>query len=150
MLTEKKKQKILAWFARQPQEIQLDIFKMQRDLFFLLKNRESQKPPHELTMESFVQAVYEAWKTENFAHMKETDHDIEKIKQKIITRIKRHKVRAKKKKKGTKQDLIEKYTKEILLMKDEGLSLRQMAEYLEKYHKVKVSHSTINRYMKSI
>ncbi len=150
MITEKRRQKILLWFARQPWEIQLDIFKMQRDLFFQMKGEGTQKPAWEITLESFIQAVYEAWKTENFAHFKETNHNVEKIRQKIMTRIKRHKVRTTKKKKSTKQELLEQYMKELLIMKHEKLSLRQIANYLEKYHKVKASHTTINRFLKSI
>ncbi len=150
MITEKRRQKILLWFAKQPWEIQLDIFKMQRDLFFQMKGEGTQKPAYELTLESFIQAVYEAWKTENFIHTKETDHQIEKIRQKIMTRIRRHKVRTKKKKKSTKQELLEQHAKELMMMKQEKLSLRQMADYLEKYCKIKASHTTINRFLKSI
>lgn len=93
LLSENMKKKVINWFARQPDSIKLELIKRQRDLYFELKKNKKDKTPEEITLESIYYVLYLAWKNEYIGAIKEPDHRLEKIKEKIIERLKRHKAR---------------------------------------------------------
>jgi len=154
LMSETAKQKIIRWYARQPEAIRIEIFKKQRDIFFEMRKFEKEKPeqsrktPHELTYESFLQAIYLVWKTEFVGGTKETNHKTETIKQKIIERIKRHKINIKKPRRQKKLRDLEKFDRDIRVMREEGLSYQKIADYFAKYHKTKIHFTYIQKYMK--
>ena len=78
--------------------------------------------------------------------IKESDHRLEKIREKIIERLKRHKAR-KNPKKQTKLQQLEKFDKDIRLMREQGLSYQKISEYLKKNHKVKIHFTYIRKYL---
>jgi len=154
LISESTKQKIIRWYARQPEAVRIDFFAKQRDLFFELLKREQEKPEHnkkpihEITYESFLGVLYYAWKTEEPASFKEPDQNIEKIRTKIIERMQRHKKRKKTPPKQKKLQQLEKFDKDVRLMREKGLSYQKIAEYLNTYHKVKIHFTYIQKYLK--
>jgi hypothetical protein len=146
LLSDVIKKKLINWFARQPDQIKLVILKRQRDLFFDLRLTQQDKTPEELTLESLYKVLYLAWKSEYIGAIKESDHRLEKIREKIIERLKRHKAR-KNPKKQTKLQQLEKFDKDIRLMREQGLSYQKISEYLKKNHKVKIHFTYIRKYL---
>ena len=146
LLSDNLKKKIINWFARQPEQIKLEIIKRQRDLYFKFQEQSKDKAPEQLTLESFYVVLYTAWKTEYIGAIKEKDHDLEKIRKKIVERLKRHKAK-KKQKKQTKLQQLEKYDSDIKLMRQEGLSYQKIADYLEEKYKLKVHLTYIKKYL---
>jgi hypothetical protein len=146
LLSENMKKKILNWFARQPDTIKLELIKRQRDLYFDLKEKNKTKSPEEVTLESLYHVLYIAWKNEYVGAIKEPDHRLEKIREKIVERLKRHKAR-KKPQKQTKLQQLEKFDSDIRLMRAQNLSYQKIAEYLQKHHNVKVHLTYIRKYL---
>jgi len=151
LISESTKQKIIRWYARQPEAVRIELFSKQRDLFFELRKLNREKPDRktidEITYESFLNVLYYAWKTEEPGGIKEPDHKIEKIRNKIIERMQRHKKR-KPAPKQKKLQQLEKLDKDIRLMREKGLSYQKIADYLSVYHKVKIHFSYIQKYLK--
>lgn len=154
LISESTKQKIIRWYARQPEAVRIELFAKQRDLFFELRKRDQEKPEpdrkpiHEITYESFLRVLYYAWKTEEPGGIKEPDRKIEKIRDKVIERMLRHKKHKQTPPKQKKLQQLEIFDKEITLMREKGLSYQKIAVYLSTYHKVKIHFTYIQKYLK--
>ncbi len=146
LLSESMKKKILNWFARQPDRVKLEILKRQRDLYFTLREQNKNRIPEEITLESLYAVLYTAWKSEYIGTIKESDHNLEKIREKIVERLKRHKLRKKQNRK-TKLQQLEKYDSDIKFMRQQGLSYQKIADYLEDKYKFKVHLTYVKKYL---
>jgi hypothetical protein len=154
LISESTKQKIIRWYARQPEAVRIELFAKQRDLFFELRKREQEKPEpdrkpiHEITYESFLNVLYYAFKMEAPGGIKEPDHKIDRIRDKVIERMLRHKKRKQATPKQKKLQQLEKFDKDIRVMREKGLSYQKISEYLNTYHKVKIHFTYIQKYLK--
>lgn len=144
--TEKKK---LAWLFRQPEEILLEAIRYQRDIYFMLKAKET-ADPNTLTLKAWVHTAEHFYDTEHPTETKNPEHDLEPIRKKVLDRIRRHgirhieKVQARKKRPPKKKTKVQKHIEEIRIMREQGQSYVAIAEYLQKYHRLKVHPSYIS------
>lgn len=134
-INEETKKKNLRFFSKLSEEIQLEILDWQRQIFHKIKTGENYKEAsnHLITLASLILAINQYLKKMN-------NVKINSIRQ-----------RAKKGKKEQKKEKLMQYWSIILQLKnEENYSLREIANYLEKYHKFIVSHSTINSLLHEI
>ena len=123
--TDRQNQK-LRLFARVDFETKIEIFRLQKDIFYKLKDTHSNVDNAVLTLSSLILAIDEI--TENMDGTKLNT---------IKLRVKNTKSKAK------RQKLISYWSIVKTLKYQESMSFRQISEYFAKYHKLEVSYSTI-------
>jgi hypothetical protein len=128
-INEESQKKNLRFFTKLTEEKQLEILERQRQIFRDLKRNGKYKEVSNqlITLASLIQAIDECKKKMN-------DVKINSIK-----------YRAKKTKTEQKKEKLLQYWSIVVQLKeDEDYSFRAISEYLYKYHRFEVSHSTIN------
>ena len=123
--TDSQNQK-LRLFARVDFETKIEIFRLQKEIFYKLKDTHSNVDNAVLTLSSLVIAINEI--TEN---MDETKLNAIKLRGKNT------------KSKAKRQKLISYWSIVKTLKYQESMSFRQISEYFAKYYKLEVSYSTI-------
>lgn len=147
--TEKKK---LKWLFGQPKEIILEAIHKQRKLYHALKSQNRDKNSDELALEALVKIANQIYDEEHLlVHRKSNERELEKLKAKVMKRLERHKIRyeekkkQKRKRKNLKKEKIKMLLTEIRIMRDQGQSYRAIAEYIEKYHKLKLHPTYVSK-----
>ena len=124
--TDEEQKSILRAFASIPLESKVIIMELNRDVFYPLKQENKDVPLPILSYVAMILAI-EKYRAQT-----------SKLDKNIIN------VRAKSFRKQPKREkLLGKWAIIKSLKNDEGLSFRQIATYLQKYHKLSVVHSTI-------
>ncbi|MFA5454780.1 MAG: hypothetical protein WC272_05625 [Sulfurimonas sp.] len=124
--TDEEQKSILRAFASIPLESKVIIMELNRDVFYPLKQENKDVPLPILSYVAMILAI-EQYRDQTSG-----------LDKNVID------VRAKSFRKQPKRDkLLGKWALVKLLKNDENLSFRQISNYLQKYHKLNVVHSTI-------
>jgi len=146
--TDKKK---LTWLFGQPEEILIEAIKHQRDLYFELRSKQKELDPNQITLVSLIKTAEHFFNAEHPTVYKDRDHDLEALRKKVMERIQRHKIRhtekikSRKKRGGKKKRKITQLMAEIVIMREQGQSYKAIADYIEKYHKLKLHPTYVSK-----
>lgn len=125
--SDEEQKSILKDFTKMPLEARVKVFEESRIIFYRLKEENKDVTLHLLSYVSLVLAI---------VRYQNTTDDIKK--NTIALRSKNFRIQPKREK------LLGKWAIIKSLKNDENLSFRQIAHYLQKYHKLSVVHSTIH------
>lgn len=150
---EKTQKKKLKWLFGQPDKIILEAIHRQRKLYHSIKPfARPGVSSDELALEALVKIAEQIYDEEHFlTHRKADEKDLESLKLKVMKRIERHKARyeekklQKRKRKNLKKEKIKMLMNEIKIMREQGQSFRAIAEYIERYHKLKLHPTYISK-----
>ena len=124
--TEEQQNALLRFFARISIEKKLEVMEDSRKKFYKLKEKNKESTLRELSYISLLKSI------------KSLQNNSSDIELKLIKmRCRNVKIAKKREKVIAKWSLIK------TLKKEQGLSFRQISQYLEKFHKLKVAHSLI-------
>ncbi len=143
--------KRLKWLFSQPEEIILKAIKLQRDMYFKLKAEKKDLSPDQLTLLSLIKAAEIFYNSEHPTTLKNPERDLSLLKQKILDRIEKHKIRhdekklSQKKRASKKKKKIMDLMQEIKIMREQGQSFKSIADYIQKYHKTKLHPTYISK-----
>lgn len=144
---EKNQQKMLRWLSRQNIEILYEVFKLQKNNFYRLKNQNTNEDVTLLSTAAFILAAEEVMKIILSKSAKSKHNDLSIIKSPL-------KLRGKQMAKKNKSDKYEKLLnlKEIVfsLREKEGMSYYRISDYLKKWHRFEISHAWIRKFYKDI
>jgi hypothetical protein len=114
---------LLRAFARSSVELRVDVFKLQKNIFYELREKNKEQKLEIISYCSFILAIEKIF---------ETDENIKrefKLKQKI--------------KNSKKEKLLSCWAIILKLKNEQSYSFRDIAKYLKKYHKFEISHGSI-------
>ncbi len=153
--TSKEERDVLVrWWAKQPEQIKIEGIKL---MFDLLKQQiENEKTPIsvELIYSAFIQALYNMHRIETGKIMKRkkdgelNEEELKKIQQIRIARVLAGRQQGNKSKK--RNILKIRYGKLMMNLREEGLSYREIGNYLKKYHRFKVCHALIGKVLQEL
>jgi len=132
-ITEEEQKQALRKFSKMTLESRIKVFTEHRSLFYTLKNEHMNTDPPLLSYASLILAI-----NQYINNIAEIDKNTLDIRAKSIRKF------AKRERLLSKWALIQ----ELKNVKD--LSFRQIAQYLKKYHKLDVVHSTIHGLWKEL
>jgi len=124
--TDEQQKQTLRGFVKMPLESRIKVFEEQKKSFYSLREKQKDTPISILLYSSFVIAI-----NQFSANTEDIDKNIMEIRSNSVRKF------AKREKLLAKWALI----KELKNIK--GLSFRQISNYLKKYHKLDVVHSTV-------
>jgi len=148
--TSKEEREFLGkWWAKQPEQIKIEGIKLTRDL--LIQQIETEKTPIsvELIYSAFIQALFNMHRIETGKIMKRkkdgevNEEELKKIQQIRVARILAGRQQGKKSKKRNMLKM--RYGKLMMNLREEGLSYREISNYLKKHHRFKVCHALIGK-----
>jgi len=116
---------LLRFFLRVDLQTRLKIFKIQKEIFFKLKNLYEDVGNAVLTYSSFIISISIV--------EKKTDNNTKIFKARKFRRS------------SKREKILEKWAIIKSLKSDEKLSFRQIATYLKKYHRLNISYSLIHK-----
>lgn len=126
-ITEEEQKAILRSFVKMSLESRVKVMEESRAIFYRLREENKDVSIHILSYTSFILAIIKYQDTTDV------------LKRHIVA------IRSKSYRKQPKRDkLLGKWALIKSLKNDESLSFRQIAAYLQKYHKLSVVHSTIH------
>ena len=134
-MSENVQKQKLRFFAKTDEKIRLEIISIQRETFHKIKNNQNYKEVSNqlITLASLILAIEQCLKKMN------------------VVKINSIKQLSNRKKAKSKMEKLLQYWSIVLQLKDkEDFSFRAISDYLFKYHKFDVSHSTINKYWNEI
>jgi len=153
---EKTQKKKLKWLFGQPEQILIEAIHKQRKLYHALKAQNRERNSDELALEALVKIAEQIYDEEHsLTHKKTDERDLEKLKAKVIKRLERHKIRyeekklQKRKRKNLKKEKIKMLMTEIKIMREQGQSYRAIAEYIVRYHKLKLHPTYVSKLLAS-
>ena len=128
-INEELKKKNLRFFAKLSEEIQLEILDQQRHIFHKIKNNVNYQEVNNqlITLASLVLAINQCSQKMNSVKINSIQQKSKKIKNE-----------------RKKEKLLQYWSIVVQLKEDENYGFRAISEYLNKYHRFEVSHSTIN------
>ena len=127
-LTTEQQNQLLRYFVRLAQESKVKVMELNRDMFYPLKQKHSDVS---LAVLSYASLVLSIQKFKNLTS--EVEINAINIRTKTLRR-------------QPKKDRLIGYLALIKALRNEKkLSFRQIAEYLKKYHKLNIVHSTIHK-----
>lgn len=135
-ITKQRRAALFNWLATQGEAIKVEALKLQGDLSNQNRDRYSKEYRSEFYYSMLILAIIKMHWTETAQQQKKSlsDNDAAMITELRIGRLKA----AKKTKSSPKKDLIRvRYYEEIAALKSQGLSWRQIAEYIRLHHKKK-------------
>lgn len=142
-MNEEQQNALLRLFSRLSLSLKIDIFTNQKKIFFKLKEKNSDVDLSILTYCALILSI------ENYANEK---NDFEKLRisdldKNQILKFTSNKAKlfiSKQARIQTKRDKLLKFWAVVKTLKEkENFSFRQICDYLKKYHKLDVAHSTI-------
>lgn len=145
-LSSTERQRVLAWFSRQSEARRIEILGKKHSIFKSLSQKYSAtREGQVLDYCSILIACKEPWlasiKLRSKREMTEADHKL------LSIEIKTKALSLKQTKKGKKRESLAKHWATIVrLKKDDGLGFGKIAEYLQKYHRIKVSRGYLHQY----
>jgi hypothetical protein len=140
---EKRKQ-LLQWFSKQNVELQIDVFKEQRNQFF--KHKEKIESSDVLALSAFFLAVLHFQRQEQQLKGKNKSQSLDLLGNISNFSIKQHrKLRMKEK----REKLLNIWSI-VQKLKSEKYSFREISKYIRQRHRFEVSHSYIAKLWKEI
>lgn len=137
-----RRKKVMKWLANQNEEIVLMAFEKQKDHLFNLSKR-SEENRSILYLSALYLAADHLYSLYHAQANKNRDMDIHAV-QGVIT------MQAKKFKKSIQSEKYDKLlnmkSRILVLKEEEGLSFRQISEFLKRYHRLEVSHSYVSKF----
>jgi hypothetical protein len=144
-LSEPNRKRLINYYARLPEQTKIEAHKLQTDLIRQSRDKYDNARQQEFTYAMLLLALAKMKSLELAQTTKKalTDEEAGKITELRIQRI----LAAKNKGRESKQKhLIEiRFYEEIKNLKEKGLSWREIAEYIKKYHKKKISHGYLQQ-----
>lgn len=131
-LSRMQRKKAINWFNKQPIEAQIDIFKEQKNQFFILRNSDFNSE-NLLSITSFYLSINRFYNLDNEGS---TKNKTMKLKEKSQKHYKIQKVKVKREK------LLNIWSK-IQSLKEEGYSFRDIETHIRQKHRFSVSHTYI-------
>jgi len=141
------RQKSLRWLSRQNELVIYDVFKLQKNHFHRLKSQNTDDDLILLAICSLFLALKEAISSAQIPNRKHKSGDLSFLRQVSKNRAKQFR---KARKKEKKEKLLDLQSVVLNLLKNEEYSYRKTSQYLLKYHKLKVSHTTIRDFYRDI
>ena len=138
-LSRREQKKIINWFNKQPLEMQIDIFREQKNQFFILKNSDLNSE-NLLSIISFYLAVFKFYKIDNQISAKNKT---------MILQVKSQKIHKFQKIKAKREKLLNIWSK-IQKLKNDEFSFREIETYLKQKHRFRVSHTYIQQIWQEI
>lgn len=149
---EKTQKKKLKWLFGQPEQILIEAIHKQRKLYHALKAQNKERNSDQLALEALIKVAEQIFDEEHHLTDRKThEKDLNKLKAKVLKRIERHKTRyeekklQKRKRKNLKKEKIKMLMNEIKIMREQGQSFKAIAEYIERYHKLKLHPTYISK-----
>ena len=146
-LTKTRISELMRYFARLPLDIQLDVLKSQHEDFQQNKSRWQQAYARRATESRYVQLLMAINRQYMFEHQQErksaglnNEKDLAKLTSQRLLRLQQAKG-----KKDRKFRALEQRRYVLRQLRQQGASWRDIQLYLEKFHRLKVSHSYIQR-----
>jgi hypothetical protein len=144
-LSEPNRKRLINYYARLPEQTRIEAHKLQTDLLRQSRDKYDNARQQEFTYAMLLLALAKMKSLESGQATKKalTDEEAGKITELRIQRV----LTAKNKGRESKQKhLIEiRFYEEIKNLKEKGLSWREIAEYIKKYHKKKISHGYLQQ-----
>lgn len=134
-ITKQRRDALFSWLASQGESVKVEAIKLQGDLSNQYRDRYSKEYRSEFYYSMLIHAILKMHWTETAQQQKKSlsDNDAAKITELRIGRLKA----ARKTKSAPKKDLIRvRYYEEIAALKSQGLSWREIAEYIRLHHKM--------------
>ena len=144
-LSEPNRKRLINYYARLPEETRIEAHKLQTDLIRQKRDKYENPRQHEFTYAMLLLALTRMKSLESAQGTKRAlnDEEAERITE---IRIQRILDRKNKGRKSEQKHLIEiRFYEEIKNLKDKGLSWRDIADYISKYHKKKISHGYLRQ-----
>lgn len=141
-LSLEKRQKVLRWLARQNESILHFAFQKQKEHFFVLSKKD-ENDKSILYVAALYLAANELYNAQSGLNSKSKSNNIDDIANLTSLQAKAFK----KTHISHKYDkLVNIQAKIIALIESENFSFREVARFLEKYHRLEVSHTLIHRF----
>ena len=142
-LTREERDHAMRWLAKQPEPVRMEAVKLGLDkVKKLAGERKVREKATEVLYAMLVRAARDMWWVEQAKALKRKGKVDEETARRILE------IRAARIKAGRKRKSAKKYRRiklelywRIKQLLEQGLSWRQIAEYLAKYHKLRISHS---------
>jgi hypothetical protein len=146
-LTKTRISELMRYFSRLPLDIQLDVLKSQHDDFQQNKSRWQQAYAHRATEARYVQFLNAINRQYRFEHQQErksaelnNEKEMAKLTSQRLKRLQQAKGKGDRKFQALKQRRFV-----LRQLRQQGASWRDIQLYMQKYHRIKVSHSYIQR-----
>jgi len=133
--------KLFRWFARQNHEIKIEVFKTQKNKYFMMKNIKNYNI-HELSLLTFMLAISDIFNQISQKNIKNKDEKLKNIKSPLFFRAKQ----IKKDRNRVKYERLLNLKSVIFHLRGEDMSFYQISNYLIKWHKLEVSHTWIRKF----
>jgi len=134
-----KRKSLINFFNKQNLEIQVDIFKEQRNQFFVLKNKYDLSDITALA--AFYKAIDNFYNKETILKQKNKSTSLDELKNISDFAIKKNR----KQKISDKREKLLNLISVISNLLDESYSYRQISQYLRKVHRFEVSHTYVKK-----
>lgn len=145
-LSSSQRRKSLKWLSRQSEELLLVSFERQRDEYFKLSKIDEDNKSL-LYLSAFYISVYGLYSTLNGKQGKNRAMNIGEVKDVTSLQAKQFKRHLD----SEKWDKLLNLKSKILKLKDdEGLSFRELSEFLLRYHRLEVSHTYVANFYRKI
>ncbi len=141
---EEARRKLLSYYARLPEQVKMEVHRMQTELMRQNRNQSARDKQTEFVFACFVLAIRKIERLENGQTGKRelSTEDAKKITELRVERVKSNR----KKKASPVKQLIEiRFYEEIKKLRGEGLSWREISTYIAKHHKRRISHAYIQQ-----
>lgn len=146
-LSELERKRLCRWLARQNLEIMYEVFRMQKSHFHRLKDMHTDADLTSLSAASFMQALKMIHEGCVGMNRKNKSHDLMSTSKTTRLRAKQFansSVRIKYEKLMNLRSVV------MNLIEVHGYSYRQVSGYLEKYHRLSVSHTLIGKFYREL
>jgi len=145
-LSQEQRQKKLRWLFRQSEELQLEAFVLQKKYYFELSKYKDENQSL-LYLAACTLAAREIYDLLKMQKGKNRSQNIYSVKNPTSMQAKQ----LKKYIDSDKWDKLLNLKNKILVLKDqEGLSYRQISNFLHRYHRLEVSHSYVATFIKKM
>lgn len=136
------RKKLINWFARQDDELQIAIFEEQRNQFFKLKVQSVDMKV--IALSAFILSIKIFFDKELLLQKKNKSSSLDELGKTADYQIRRFKRTRKKEKEEKLLNLISVVRK----LKMEKYSYRHICDYLKKFHRFEVSHTYLAKFIK--
>lgn len=146
-VSHKDRQKSLRWLAHQNDLIVLEIFKLKKNHFHRLKNAKTSQDLVLLDVIAFYSAIKELVQQSSLINRKNRSGNfgfMRKISQTRAKQLRKPRLSKKREKLLNMQRIV------LNLIENEGYSLRNVSNYLLRYHRLSVSHTEIGKFYHSL
>lgn len=146
-ISHKDRQKSIRWLAKQNDQIIFDVFKLKKNHFHRFKNIEKEQDLIMLDILAFYMAVKELILQSTLTNRKNRSGNfgfMRKISQTRAKQMRKSRLSKKREKLLNMQGII------LNLIENECYSLRNVSNYLLRYHRFSISHTEIGKFYHSL